>query len=287
MIIRSLRNITSGYHRNISPIIMSDNDELIMTTSCTQCKITTTDEDWPSQIVLQASIHPIQIDSTCQITRIDNGKIFSTKLYQNPNISLQSHIKNQHICCQGIDLKFEEVGQMINDDKIATFYGHNYDGYTIHIENNTLYHKSFLTSQQDISEIIVDGNLQIDGKIAQRIIYPYGGICDPTAHPKTIESCIFYAQLENEQLALKIVPLSAINSVDPTVDTLLPSKKYFVGVKNFQPSQVQSLYDDVKCGSCRIQISHNSKKNVFVSDAMMHIPNTNLVYINFKKENLS
>lgn len=286
MIIRSLRNITSGYHRNIAPIVMSDNDEIIMSTSSAQCHIETSDDDWPDKIVLQASIHPISIDNSCKINRIDNGKRFCSAIYQNPNISLQSQIKNQHICCQSIELKFEEVGQMVIDDNVVTFYGHDYNGYVIHLEDNTLYRKDFLTSQHNVLEIIVDGDLQVDDKLAQRVIYPYGGICDPISHPKTMESCVFYAQLENEQLALKIVPLSAINSVDPTVDTLLPSKKYFVGIKNFLPSQVRSLYDDVKCGSCRFQISHNSEKIVFVSDAMMHIPNTNLVYINFKKENL-
>jgi hypothetical protein len=108
-------------------------------------------------------------------------------------------------------------------------------------------------------------------------------------HPKQMESCIFYVVQDGKKsLGLRVCPLSTLRNagVDPTKDLKSEHGYKFVGIKNFSDSQQLDLHDELKNGGCRLEVickSTNEKSN-YKSSGVFHTPQTNLIAINFIRE---
>lgn len=285
MIIRSLRGIAKGYRKsnNMLGEIPSEVAPHIMFETNGHGEVQLSDI-FPKNIVLNASISQLPVESNAVLSRTVGDKLQkSVNLYHAPAIDSQSPIQNASFVCASVKISFENTGYAINDDgEKQSFIGTNFDDYQIVIDDNLLYTKQFLVTNESVHENVNrDGIVLENGKIASCVLYPYGGYYKYGIHPKQIESTICFL---NKNSALNIVPISSVHFMNPTEDTLSSTNKYFIGVKFFSETQKQSLYDDIMKGECKFILKHKDQEKQFVSNALIWQEQTNLMQINFTSE---
>ncbi|MDR2645935.1 MAG: hypothetical protein LBC04_02035 [Holosporaceae bacterium] len=291
-ITRGIRALSAGYHRDFADI--PDTDEnisaCIVVESHSDDSYATIANSWPDSIQLNAGITPIHITSGATIVRLEDSKLLGrAALYDSPPVDSQSQIQNPKSCCSKIIVTFENTGRYLQENELNTFVGKDFGDYRINLSTDCLFEKEFLVCSEAISEVANQrGLLRHENTFAKCIIYPYGGICEYGMHPQLIESCVFRTVSDGKQLYLRISPLSVMRNlgVDPTVDQKSESGYQFVGVKNFSASQRTNLYDELKNGACRISIinKNTSEESIYRSNAVLCTPKTNLILINFIKE---
>jgi hypothetical protein len=245
---------------------------------------------WPDLIQLNAGITPIPITSDATVVRLQNSKLLGqTALYNSPSVDSQSQIQNPKSCYSKIIVTFENTGQYLQENELNTFIGKDFGDYRVNLSTDCLFEKEFLICSETISEIVDQrGLLKHENTFAKCIVYPYGGICEYGMHPQLMESCVFRAVFDGKQLYLRISPLSVMRNlgVDPIVDQRVESGYQFVGVKKFSASQTTNLYDELKNGACRISVinKNTDEESAYKSNAVLCTPKTNLISINFIKE---
>lgn len=282
MLIRSLRNISKGYNRQ-SDVLYEISNEVAPHTMFEikgdgEVQLFNT---FPKNIILNASISPLPIESNAVLTRTINGQVQSMNLYNSPTIDSQSPIQNTAFCCAGVEIVFENTGYTVADDgEKQLFVGKNFADYQMVIDDNSLYTKQFLITRESIQESINrDGIVVGNEKIASCVLYPYGGYYKYGIHPKQIESTVCFL---SKNSALNIYPISDVHFMNPMAETLSPvGNKYFVGVKNFSKTQKQSLYDDIVNGECKFILKDKEQEKQFISNALIWQEKTNLMQINF------
>jgi hypothetical protein len=91
-------------------------------------------------------------------------------------------------------------------------------------------------------------------------------------------------------LALRVSPASVLQNsgTDPSGDIRSESVYEFAGIKDFSESQKMNLYDELKNGFCRIELlnKNTAEKIIYKSNGVFHIPQTNLITINFIKDEI-
>lgn len=286
MIIRSLRDIAKGYHKKSSVLgeISPEVAPHIMFETCGDGKVQLSDI-FPKNIVLNASISALPIKSDAILSRSVGDKTQeSVNLYHFPTIDSQSPVQNSSFCCAGIEILFENTGYAISEDgEKQSFIGINFNDYQIVIENNLLYTKQFLVTNESIHENVGhEGIILSNGKTASCVLYPYGGYYKYGVHPKQIESTVCFL---SKNSSLNIFPISSVHFMNPVADTLSPKNKYFIGIKNFSETQKQSLYDDIMKGECKFVLKYKNQEKQFVSNALIWQEQTNLMQINFCSKN--
>lgn len=290
MLIRSLRSLAKGYQRQ-NDIFFNNYEEgnpnLILETEGVG-KVQIENQEIKN-VILNASITPIPLNLTPTLKLISKSQtLWEIRLNDQSKIDQQSVIQNIKSCCSAVKVNFENTGFLITEDEKKLFIGTSCDQYQLEIENNTLYIKNFLNVQKDIQEVISpEGIIRPNAIYASRILYPCGGFYEYGVHPKLIESCVFFAP-DFTKPFIKITPLSGIKQLDPTKDTQLKSGKYFIGIKEFSKNQMQSLYDDIVHGECKITLRCNDKTKIFESNSLIYQEKTNLIQINFiqQKDNI-
>jgi hypothetical protein len=243
---------------------------------------------WPDSISLNASIIPEGIEKEVFIERTDlSDKI---NVYKFPKIDSQSNIQNPKFCVSKILINYERIGKYVLNGRSQLFDGEDFNDYHLNLPSESLFTKEFLTLTQSITETVDKrGLIQYGNTFAQCRIYPYGGLYNYGAHPKEIESCAFRIVSDGSSLSLRISPLSVFHNagVDPFANQSSQDGGYkFVGIKEFSTSQKVSLYDELKSGACKIEITNKilNQKTMYASNSVLHIPNTNLITINFTQE---
>jgi hypothetical protein len=107
-------------------------------------------------------------------------------------------------------------------------------------------------------------------------------------HPKQIESCIFRISLVEDSPFLRVSRLSVLQNsgIDPSEDQRSEYGYKFAGIKDFSESQKINLYDEFKNGFCRIELinKNTQEKRIYKSNGVFHTPQTNLISINFIKD---
>jgi hypothetical protein len=290
-ITRGIRAISAGYHRDFADI--PDTDEnisaCVVVESHSDDSYATVANSWPDSIQLNACITPIPVTNDTTIARFENSRLLGRiALYNSPLVDSQSQIQNSKSCCSKIIVTFENTGKYLQENELNTFIGKDFGDYRI-LSTDCLFEKEFLVCSETISEIVDQrGLLKHENTFAKCIVYPYGGICEYGMHPQLMESCVFRAVFDGKQLYLRISPLSVMRNlgVDPILDQRIDFGYQFVGVKKFSASQKTNLYDELKSGACRISVinKNTSEESVYRSNAVLWAPKTNLILINFIKE---
>jgi hypothetical protein len=296
-ITRGIRALSQEYYRNFvevpdteenlsaSVVLESDNGDCCSTLA----------NLWPDSITLNASMNPIPIDSQAILERRKNqnfeGRI---SIYDGPKFDEQSMVKNSKMCCAKIIVRFENSGKFTLENKAQTFFGKDLGDYQLNFPDDYLWEKAFLFQQESILEITNEEGLlhhEDAGSVTftRRKIYPYGGLFEYGMHPKQMESCIFYAvKDEKKSCGLRVFPLGALRNagVDPTKNLGAESGYKFIGINNFSDSQKINLYDELKNGSCCLEVTNKNmdEKSNYKSCGVFHTPQTNLITINFMRE---
>ncbi|MDR0631816.1 MAG: hypothetical protein LBF54_01030 [Holosporaceae bacterium] len=291
-ITRGIRALSTGYYHDFADV--PDTDENLST-----CVVFESKEDdchgavansWPDSIALNASITRVAAASDATVERVENSKFLDRiSLYGAPRIDLQSQVQNPKSCCSKIVVDFENTGKYSLENEIDTFIGKDFGDYQMNFSSDHLFEKEFLICSQSISEIAdQSGTLKHENTFAKCKIYPYGGMFEYGMHPQLMESCVFRVVHDGKQLCLRISPLSAMRNlgIDPTKDQPSESGYQFVGVKNFSESQKTNLYDELKNGFCKIEVINKNTEEtaLYKSNAVLHQQKTNLITINFIKE---
>jgi hypothetical protein len=291
-IARGIRALSFEYHRDFSDV--PDTEENlsadIVWESCGEDCFVEAVNLWPNSVMLEASVNPIPITSCAILEQIKNQDSKErVSVYDSPRFDKQSHVKDSRICCSKIVVCFENSGKYVLKNNTLTFFGKKFDDYVLNFLSDCLFEKEFLFCSESILEITDERRfLRHEDTFANRKIYPYGGLCEYGTHPKQMESCIFRSVFDGNSLNLCVSPLSVLQNsgIDPTKDLRSESGYRFVGVKNFSVSQKTNLYDELKNGFCRIEIinGNTNEKSTYKSNGVFHTPKTNLITINFIKE---
>ncbi|MDR2724444.1 MAG: hypothetical protein LBB25_04600 [Holosporaceae bacterium] len=292
MLIRGIRALSAGYHRHFADIPDTEENlstEILLESKDENCCITTAD-CWPDFVMLDASLTSLKIFSNAILERSEESRFRDEiALYNYPRIDSQSNIQNFKSCCSKIIVNFENTGKYLLENEINVFVGNNFGDYQINFLSNHIFEKEFLTCQNSISEIAdQSGSIIHEDTFAKCKIYPYGGLFEYGMHPKQMESCVFRTVHDETSLYLRILPLSVLRSldIDPTADQRMESGYQFVGIKDFSVSQKTNLYDEIKDGFCQIEIvnRNTNERSIYKSNAVLFMPKTNLISINFIKE---
>ena len=154
------------------------------------------------------------------------------------------------------------------------FYGENFDSFQMDISSNSIYEKEFVVQSAD---------KKITTQNCSRI-FAYGGLFYNNIHPKQIESCLFRVVKVGSEMKLRISPLSyyAKHGVD------IFNKDVSQDASNYNRLHRLSLYDELCLGFCKIRILNKitNENAVFKSNGVTHVNGTNLITINFIKEEL-
>ncbi|MDR2268488.1 MAG: hypothetical protein LBD81_03520 [Holosporaceae bacterium] len=294
---RGIRFLSKGYIRDFP--ILPDTEENIKQEVLLE---TESNEDysvklacvWPENISLNASINPEKVATSTFVERFENAKsLGKNEIYKTPLIDCSSPLKNLEAFCAKIIVKFENSGEYITENKKHNFFGKYFDDYKLKFEkeDNYLFEKifPFLDGDQIIEKYVSSHGdfLREEGSLekAKFRIYPYSGFCEYGTHPKNMELCIFQTKANAKTTLILIHRLSALvaSGINPFSDYVLKDGTPFVGIKNLQESQKSSLYDDIKNGECQV-IINNIATNIsqrYKSSGLTHIPGTNLITINF------
>jgi hypothetical protein len=297
-IIRGIRSLYEAYDHDFGDI--PDTDENIsvgvVLESEDESGIVKLADLWPDFISLNAFMSPVAISSNATVERIECGKnLGKMSLYHGPKLAQQSHMNNVSGCCSKIIIDFEGIGMYGLENNVVNFYGKSFDDYEVRFSSEHLFEKTFLICENDVSlteKYVLDPKsgiqLEYGGGMVQSRFYPYGGFFEYGAHPQQMESCVFRTSQDGKSLQLRVSSIRTLQNlgIDPTGDQLIENKHKFVGVKEFSPSQKMSLYDELKSGACKIEVTNKNtgEKCVFGSHSVAHVAKTNLITINFTKE---
>ncbi|MDR0678508.1 MAG: hypothetical protein LBF44_03160 [Holosporaceae bacterium] len=289
MLTRGIRAMSLGYYRNFLEV--PDTNENLSTCVIMESKqnkySASIANSWPDSIMLDASMIPVEVSADAHIERREGTELISgTKIYDNPKIDSQSTIQNSKSCCSKVVVHFENTGKYALGKEIRAFIGEDFDDYRINLLLKGIFEKEFLVSSDSILEIADKrGMIAHEHGFAKCKVYPYGGFFEYGVHPQRIESCVFRGIHDGCSLSLRISPLSTLRSlgINPCEDQMSELEYQFVGVKNFSRSQQTNLYDELKNGACKIEITNKNtnEKSNYKSNAVLHVSKTNLITINF------
>ncbi|MDR1235660.1 MAG: hypothetical protein LBJ96_01495 [Holosporaceae bacterium] len=291
-IARGIKTLSFGYFRNFSDVPDTEENlsaDVVWESDGENCSILSV-SSWPDSVMLDASINPAAVESHAILERAEGqNPPARVSVYDNPKFDTQSHLKNSKMCCSKITVSFENSGKYAFGNNALTFFGKIFDDYALNLSSNSLFEKEFLFCSESISEIANEkGLLQHGDTFVDRKIYPYGGLCEYGMHPKQMESCVFCSMPGKNFVSLFVSPLSAMQNsgIDPTNDLQSESGHRFIGIKNFSISQKTNLYDELKNGFCKIEVinKNTNEKSTYKSNGVFHTSKTNLITINFIKE---
>ena len=299
-IIRGLRSISSGYARNFSNISDSEEEisgEICLITQDEDCSIKIAN-DWPENIFLRATINPVGFEKHPKISiqRIENGKnLGAVDIYGNPQFASNSFLKNSECICSEIVVAYDGAGESIIDGTKEKFHGTEFSDYSLELTDDVIFRKEFLTEKiSNISEeYVVDkihnvSVLKDKPDLVTFCLHPYGGYYKFGDHPQCIESCVFSSAIDSQKTVLKAWTLSKLRSIgiDPSKDQKLKDTTTLLGIKNFLPSQRINFLEEINSGNCKIAITNRNISETcrYKSIGLDHIPNTNIIIINFIKE---
>jgi hypothetical protein len=308
-LVRGIRFLSSGYARDFSAV--PDSEENIATSITLETQddggtyFVKLNEEWPMSIILDARMHPLKIKQQTVLERLeDNISLGKNNIYENPRFDSDSSFKNSRLFCAKIIVFFEKTGEYFLGSKNQSFMGESFDEYSLVLDNvggtastssgsnhPVLFEKKFpIAEVGSIVEKYVRGSgkfLQTEGASgrAQYRFYPYGGFYEYGAHPQSMESCVFHSTSEGRSSCIHLSKLSGLKKFginpDNKVNVLNESKVIFM--HTFTTSQKMTLYDEIKNNGCKIQLTSNrsGRSCAYVSSGLLHIPNTDLIRINF------
>ncbi|GHU12714.1 hypothetical protein FACS189449_06890 [Alphaproteobacteria bacterium] len=292
---KGIRSISKGYIRDFTEV--HDTEENIKSSVTLEmgndnCMVKLLDS-WPDSVSLNASISCEKIESSAFVERIENSKsLGKNSIYKSPIIDGNSGIKNHNSFCSKVTIFFENSGEYITENERNIFFDRSFDDYVMDFEkkDNILFEKDFMTVGAPIIEKYVSalGEFLRDegssGKASLKI-YPYGGFYEYGTHPKNIELCVFQTAADSKITSIIINQMTTLIShgINPFADQLLKSGTPFVGLKGIKEEQKTNLYDDIKNGLCTIALKDvtNGDSKSYKSSSLIHIQNTNLITINF------
>ncbi|MDR2794623.1 MAG: hypothetical protein LBB12_02505 [Holosporaceae bacterium] len=301
---RGIRFLSKGYVRDFPQLPDTEENvrqEILLETESGEDYTIRLADIWPENISLNASINPEKITTSASIERTENAKsLGKNEIYKMPHIDDGSPLKNPEVFCAKISVQFENSGEYVTENKKYNFFGKCFDDYQLKFdkEGNSLFEKvfPFLDGDHQIAERYSSslGDILREEKSLEKAklrIYPYGGFCEYGTHPKNMELCVFQTKANAKTTLILIHKLSALmaNGINPFGDYVLKDKTPFVGIKNLLESQKSSLYDDIKNGACQITIN-NVAMNIsqcYRSFGLTHIANSNLITINFLRNDMS
>lgn len=281
MIIRSIRNFGKIYERSIN--IVSDTEELIRDRSVldlenNDCEVELS-QDFPEEIFLRASLHPVAINETTRLTRIDSGKNFVIENIYDPDFfHSDSEVKNHF--CKSVSIIYEGTGYYTKNNRYLDFSDKRFENFELDFDYE-LFRMDFQTCDEKFLYEKVE-NLKIvlgpDEKYSN-IFYPYGGFYFYGCHPKHIEPCICLARFEQKDLRIKSYTYSSLLNKNIDVTQVGPRNNKI----EFDESPNIDLYEKIKCGEIKIKVK-NRDEAIFKSVAVFNLANTNLITIKFIKE---
>lgn len=275
MIIRSFRKMAEQYTQEpyfIPSTISPFSGEIVLESGHAD-SIICTSEQWPTSFGLHVALVPVLINKPdCTLTRIypDNQQKYVT-------------VYGEQSYCSQVNLHYENSGFYIDDNgEKCDFFGMQFGGYKLKLENENIFTKEFATLDGNIVEKVSDrGIIMSDSRIASCCLHPYGGFFEYGCHPRQIEPYIFHVQSTQNNLTVKLHRLAAIKDFCPTEDTVQADGRIICGVKTISSNQCLSLYDEISAGNCTITLLHNDDSKLYNSNAISHISGTNLAIINF------
>ena len=205
MIIRSIRNFGKIYDQVAN--IVSDTEELIRNRSALDfenddCEVELV-KNFPEEIFLRASLHPVAIDKVTKLTRTDSERNFVIEnIYDSKFLHSDSEVKN-HLC-KSISILYESTGYYMKNDQHFDFSDRHFENFELNF-NDELFRmdfqicdKNFLYEQIENLKIILGPNEKYS-----TVFYPCGGFYFYGCHPKHIEPCLCCAQFEQKDLRIK------------------------------------------------------------------------------------
>lgn len=275
MLIRSFRKMAERYSNEshfVPSTLTPFSGEIVLETGQTDSVICTTAQ-WPTSIGLRIALIATPIDKPdCILTRLYAD-------HTQKNIA----VYNEKSYCSQINLHYENSGFYTDDSgEKHEFFGTEFGSYKLQLDSDNIFTKDFATLNNNIVETVSDhGILMADGRIASCCLHPYGGFFEYGCHPHQMEPYIFHVQSSQNNLVLKLHRLSAIKDFCPTEDTIQPDRRIICGVKSLSPNQCLSLYEEIIAGNCTISLSNSDDTRAYNSNAISHIPGTNMALVNF------
>lgn len=281
MLIRGMRSFGKIYERNSN--IVSDTEEIIRDITRigfggNDCSVELL-QDYPDEIVLEASLNPIAIEDSAKLSRDENGKHFEIEnIFDAKFFHLESEVKNHF--CKSVAVNYEGCGYFIQDDQKKEFSGKNFEKYKLDFPNKLFEMEfqsaeGFLKETSQNQEIILENNEKVSC-----VFYPYGGFYFYGCHPKQIEPCVCRSVFDRNALKIKSYTFSSL--LNKNMDIRKDTKNY--KKLEFRESPTVSLYDKIKNGECKIKLFKNEESINLKSCAVHQIVGTNLIKIKFIKE---
>lgn len=280
-LIRGIRSITHEYSRDykdqteqhgnvVSSVVLetSDDDDFYV-------KIANA---WPESIILSARIISERNFDSDLFVEITNGSASLGRncIYSAPLFHSASEIKNKDNFCSKVCIRYENVGEFLINNKLNSFFGNSFDDYEIRFAaNNIIFEQKFGKLSASVSEKLA--GTSISAHITAHHLYPYGGFFRYGAHPEEIEPCFFQVIVEKTKTAIRILRSKKIlASMSEGVNLDFPQGTL----------QQKSLYDGLLSGESKIFLTNKitSKSCTYKSNSIHHISATNLIKINFIKE---
>jgi hypothetical protein len=301
---RGIKSISHGYVRDFTPV--PETEESI----CTCISFETDDDEYcdvkqvgtpPDSVTLNARMIPTKITVKTFAEKFVNGtSLGKNPIYSSPIFSENSTLKDFSTFCEKITLKFENSGDYSFGNRKNIFFGKSFEEYEVVFPgtSDVLFEKNFLLSTSPVIEQFSvsaarSASSSEEGGTEPSVcrIYPYAGFFGYGAHPKEVESCVFQiGSTPSSGGAIRVWKLNKFfekYGVDPTRDGTPKSGTKFAGVKNFSPSQKITLYEELLNGASEIvlkNIFEGAEKIPYVSRGVYHIPNTDLISINFVRK---
>ena len=281
MIIRSIRNFGKPY--NPVANIISDTEELIRNRSVLDfenddCEVEL-EENFPKEIFLRSSLHPVAIDDVTKLTRMDSERNFVIENIYDPKFfHSNSEVKNHF--CKSVLIIYEGTGYYTKNDQYFDFSDRHFEKFELDFDNE-LFRMDFQTcdtnslyEQIENLKIVLSPNEKYSS-----VFYPYGGFYFYGCHPKHIEPCICCAQFEQKDLRIKSYTYSSLlnKNIDVMQSNPLNNKIDFIESPHI------GLYEKIKNGKVKIKARKQSE-SIFKSVAVFNLPNTNLITIKFVKD---
>lgn len=137
-----------------------------------------------------------------------------------------------------------------------------------------------------IEKFTTDGHLESSGDFGR--FYAYGGFYEYGVHPKRIETCVCRTVQDGREMSLRISPISELQSagIDVFQERIKCGSKEFIGIGSCSQPKKLSLYDELKNGACSITVKNlmTDESATYISNMVSHINGTNIITINFVKE---
>ena len=294
---RGIRAISAGYVQDFFDIPDTEENisgEVCVSTNDSEPCVIKVAEEWPGNIVLTARIRPKLLKENDDVTvEKTEGAFHAEKmsLYKNPRFDSLSEIRNVNFLCSEITIFYEDIGESFVNGVEEKFYGTSFANYSFDLVDKVIFSKKFLSEKRNIEDSDSPPSVMASsGDHDQPYVhfYSYGGYYKFGDHPQCIESCVFYVKSHMKKTNIRAFPISVLRNrgLDPFADQTLNDGTKIIGVKNFTESQKQNLYDEIKSEKCVIDVTNgnNGEKCRYKSVSLRHIENTDLIKINFKKE---